>query len=222
MTTVNTATASSGGSTTSTTNKSNIIGKDQFMQMLIAQLKNQDPLNPMDGTQFAAQLAQFSTVEQLYNMSTSLGSMTSSISAMNNMQITSLIGSDVSAQGNTTTVSSAVSKVVYSLPSAIQKATIKIYDSKGVVVKTLDVGSQNAGVNTLQWDSSNLASGNYTFDVTATDKNGAAVQATTMVTGKVTGINYKDGTPYVTVNGQDIAFSSVTSVTKPTTTVAGN
>ena len=219
MTTVNTNTTTSAtksGTTTTGTTKS-ILGQDDFMKMLIAQLQNQDPLNPMDGANFAAQLAQFSTVEQINNMSTQLKTMNASISAMNNAQITSLIGSQVTAQGNAINVTGSSSTLSYNLSSAIQKGTIKIYNSSGVAVKTLDIGSQNAGVNSVTWDSSGLPTGTYTFDIAATDKNGVSIPATTMVNGTISGITYKDGTPYITVNGQEIAFSSVSSIKKPTT-----
>ena len=213
MTTV-AATSSTGSSISSAANSSNIVSKDQFLQMLVAQLKNQDPLNPMDGTQFAAQLAQFSTVEQLYNMSTSMEGMTSSMNSMNNMQITGLIGSTVTADGNTTEVNGSSSTLVYNLDSAISQGTVKIYNSDGALARTLTIGSQSAGINTLQWDSNGLTSGTYTFDISATDKTGSAVTVTKMLSGKVTGVNYKDSTPYITVNGQEVPFRDVVAVTK--------
>jgi flagellar basal-body rod modification protein FlgD len=213
----NTTTAASSGTATTGTTKS-ILGQDDFMKMLIAQLQNQDPLNPMDGTQFAAQLAQFSTVEQVSNMSTQLKTMNASIAAMNNTQMASLIGSQVTAQGNTISVTGSSSTLTYNLASAIQKGAIKIYNSNGVAVKSLDIGSQSAGVNSVTWDSSGLPTGTYTYDIAATDKNGVSIPATTMVNGTITGITYKDSTPYITVNGQNIAFSSVSAIKKPTTT----
>ena len=204
---INTGTSSTTGS-----NKTGTIDKDAFMKMLIAQLQNQDPLNPMDGTQFAAQLAQFSSVEQLSNVNTNLTNMMSSLNASSNAQMANLVGTTVTAQGNTTQVSNSTGTLTYNLSGATQKATINIYNASGTKIKTLTVGNQNAGINTLQWDASGLSDGAYTFDVAATDKNNLAVAATAMVTGMVTGINYKNSTPYLTVNGQDIAFSNVTSV----------
>ena len=205
----------SSGTNSTASSQNKIIGKDEFLKMLIAQLKNQDPMNPLDGTNFAAQLAQFSTVEQIYNMSTQLGAMSASISAMNNTQMATLIGSEVTAQGNTIKVDGPQNTLAYRLSSDAVKGTIRIFNDKGVQVKALDMVSLKAGMNTLAWDSSGLASGIYTFDVSATDKNGVAVSAATIITGNVTGVSYKDGTPYITVNGQDIGFGSVISVKKP-------
>ncbi len=219
MATLATATGVNSGTSTasaaSATNKKNVVGKDEFLKMLLAQLKNQNPLNPMDGTQFAAQLAQFSTVEQIMNMATSLDGMISSMKTMNNAQMTALIGNEVSAKGNTVGVTGAASTLMYDLTGPIQKGTIKVFNSNGALVKSLDIGSQAAGVNTVAWDSSGLPTGTYTFDVAATDKNGVAVPATALISGRITGVSYKEETPYITVNGTDIAFSSVVSVKKP-------
>ncbi|MFB3925573.1 MAG: flagellar hook assembly protein FlgD [Syntrophales bacterium] len=212
---MSTVSSVSSGTNSTASSQNKIIGKDEFLKMLIAQLKNQDPMNPLDGTNFAAQLAQFSTVEQIYNMSTQLGAMSASISAMNNTQMATLIGSEVTAQGSTIKVDGPQNTLTYRLSSDAAKGTIRIFNDKGVQVKALDMVGLKAGMNTLTWDSSGLASGTYTFDVSATDKNGVAVSATTIIIGNVTGVSYKDGTPYITVNGQDIDFGSVISVKKP-------
>lgn len=220
MTTVNSTTATTTGTSAAGAGKSaSALGKDEFLKMLVAQLKNQSPLNPMDGTDFAAQLAQFSTVEQVMNMASRMGAMADSISAMNNAQMSNLIGNEATVQTNKFRVDGARSTLTYDLAAATQKGTVKIYNSSGIPVKTINLGSQSAGANTLNWDSSGLDSGTYTFDVSATDKNGTAVKTTTMMTGTITGISYKDGTPYITVNGQDTAFSSVISMKKQATTI---
>lgn len=215
MAIVDTTAVSSGTGATAGATKKTVMGKDEFMKMLIAQLKNQNPLNPLDGTDFAAQLAQFSTVEQVGNMSDRLEAMASSMNGMNNTQMASLIGSEITAKGNSINVNGPSSSLVYNLSAPIQKGAVRIYNSSGLLVKSLEIGNQNAGLNTLVWDSSGLPAGVYSFDVAATDKNGVVVPASAMITGKITGISYKDGTPYITVNGQDIAFSSVISVKRP-------
>src|SRR5512145_3299493 len=84
----------------STTSTKNILGKDEFLKMLIAQLKHQDPLNPMDGTAFTAQLAQFSSLEQLQNINTQLTSFTKQQQSLGNTQAVNLIGREVLAKGN--------------------------------------------------------------------------------------------------------------------------
>lgn len=195
--------------------KKTTMGKDDFLKMLIAQLKNQDPLNPLDGTNFAAQLAQFSSLEQLQNMSTQLETMSSSFSSMNNVQVANLIGNEVSAKGNSTNVEGSTNTLYYNLPSDVKQGNVKIYDAQGILVRTQTFGSQKAGINSLTWNCANLPAGTYTFEISATDTSGKDITPTTMVTGKVTGATFKSGVPYLTVNGQDLAFADIISIRKP-------
>ena len=203
------------GTTSSSLTKNTIMGKDDFLKMLIAQLKNQDPLNPLDGSNFAAQLAQFSSLEQLQNMNTKLETLGTSFSSLNNVQVANLIGNEVSAKGNTTTVEGSTNTMYYNLPSDVKQGTVKIYNAEGTLMKTFSFGSQKAGTNSLTWNSSNVSAGTYTFEVSATDSSGNDVSVTSMVTGKVTGATFKNNVPYLTVNGQDIAFAEILSVRKP-------
>ena len=203
------------GTTSSSLTKNTIMGKDDFLKMLIAQLKNQDPLNPLDGSNFAAQLAQFSSLEQLQNMNTKLETLGTSFSSLNNVQVANLIGNEVSAKGNTTTVDGSTNTLYYNLPSDAKQGTVKIYNSQGTLMKTFNFGSQQAGTNSLTWNSSNVSAGTYTFEVSATDSSGNDVSVTSMVTGTVTGATFKNNVPYLTVNGQDIAFADILSVRKP-------
>jgi len=89
--------------------ESNTMGKDDFLKMMIAQLQHQDPLNPLDGTDFTAQLAQFSSLEQLSNMNTQLETLGLYQSSLNNAQSISLIGKEVTARGNIVKVDGAAS-----------------------------------------------------------------------------------------------------------------
>jgi len=219
MTTVNNVISgltSSTTNSTSTSTTSTALGQDDFMTMLLAQLQNQDPLNPMEGSDFAAQLAQFSSLEQLTNLNSTMSSLPTYLQAFSNAQMAGMIGSEVSAEGDTIAVSGSSTDISFSLPSAIASGTLNIYDSNGSQVGTADLGSLEAGTNTITWDTSSVSSGNYTFDITAADASGNAVTATTLVSGTVTGVTYKDSTSYLTVNGQEVAFSNVVSINQST------
>jgi flagellar basal-body rod modification protein FlgD len=203
------------GAASSSQTQNTVLGKDDFLKMLIAQLKNQDPLNPLDGTAFVAQLAQFSSLEQLQNMNTQMSSLSSSFTSINNVQVANLIGNEVSAKGNTTIVDGSTNTLYYNLPSDVKQGSVKIYNSQGVLVKTQTFGSQNAGTNSLTWSCANLPAGTYTFEVSATDTSGKEITPTTLVTGKVTGATIKSGVPYLTINGKDITFADIVSIRKP-------
>ncbi len=201
-------------STTSVGSATNsVMGKDAFLKMLIAQMKNQDPLNPLNGSDFAAQLAQFSSVEQLINVSSQLESLSTNIAAMANSQMSNLIGCEVAFEGNMVEADGTAKALTYSLPEDVTEGTVSIYDEKGKVVKTVEFGSQQAGVNSVTWDPGSLT-GTYTFQVSARNKSGSTVNGTTLATGTVSGVTFKNGSSYLVVGGQEVAFSAVTSVRK--------
>jgi len=196
--------------------RTDTLGKNDFLNMMIAQLKHQDPLNPLDGTDFTAQLAQFSSLEQLSNINDQLELLSLYQSSLNNAQSVSLIGREVTARGDGIKVDGASADLTYNLSENAEKVTIKIYDEEGNFVDTLESGSQKEGENSVTWDCSGVVAGNYTFEVSAIDANGDVVPAYTMITGKVTGVSFKEGAPYLSVNGQDISLGDVISVNKTT------
>jgi flagellar basal-body rod modification protein FlgD len=206
------------GSTTGTakTKKSNTLGQDEFMTMLLAQLKNQDPLNPMDGKDFAAQLAQFSSLQQLSNLNTTMSSLPAYLKSFSNTQVVNMIGNDAVAKGNVITVSGSSTNISFSLPADIKSGTIKVYNQSGVQVGNADLGSLKAGINSVAWNTSGISTGNYTYKVSAVDKSGSQVTADTLISGKVTGVSFKDDTAYLTINGQGVAFSNVVAINKST------
>ena len=191
------------------------MGKDDFLKMMIAQLQNQDPLNPLDGTDFTAQLAQFSSLEQLSNVNTQLETLGFYQSSLNNSQSISLIGKEITAMGNVIKVDGASADLAYDLSEGAEKVSISIYDEGANLVDTIEPGSQQNGENSVTWDCNGVAAGNYTFEVSAIDANGDVVPAYTMITGKVTGVAFKEGFPLLSVNGQDILFGNIISVNEP-------
>jgi len=191
------------------------IGKDDFFKMMIAQLQHQDPLNPLDGTDFTAQLAQFSSLEQLTNVNDQLEMLGLYQASLNNSQSISLIGKEITAIGDIIKVDGASADLTYNLSEGAEKVTISIYDEGGNLVDTLEPGSQQEGENSVTWDCSGIAAGNYTFEVSASDANGDVVPAYTMITGKVTGVSFEEGSPIFSVNGQDIPFGDIISVNEP-------
>jgi flagellar basal-body rod modification protein FlgD len=190
------------------------LGKDDFFQMLIAQLQNQDPLNPLDGADFTAQLAQFSSLEQLFSINEHLELMGLYQSSLNSAQALNLIGKEITANGDSVTVDGSSADITYTLAQEAGKVTVRIYNEEGFLVDTLEPGAegQKAGDNTITWDCSGVESGTYTFDVSAVSVSGDAIAADTVMTGTVTGVTYVDGAPFLSIGGQTVSFGSILSV----------
>jgi len=203
------------GSSTGTIQK-NTLGKDEFFQMLIAQLKHQDPLNPMDGTDFTAQLAQFSSLEQLSNMNASLETVAAHQVFANQIEAVSLIGKEIAAQGDVMEIDGTPVTLIYSAAENISKGTVSIYNSSGSLVKKIEVGSQQQGLNSVQWDCSGIESGSYYFAVEGTNLQGESVNMDTYVTGTVTGVTFNGGSVHIQIGDVDVPFEDVVSVVSGT------
>jgi len=206
-------------SSTTLTSGTTSLGKDDFMKLLLAQLKNQDPLNPMDGTQFSAQLAQFSSLEQLSNMATELKTQGVNQMTLGYAQSVNMIGKEVTVtSGNTVTANGSTVDLSYSLEKDAQSVTISILDKDGTTVKTWEEKDQNSGVNKVTWNCSGVDNGDYTFQVTAKDALGQSVSTTTLTSGLVTAVHFKNNEISATVNGQEIPLSKITEIKQPTST----
>lgn len=198
--------------TTTVTNQKTL-GKDEFMKMLLAQMKNQDPLSPMQGTDFAAQLAQFSSLEQLSNLNTEIQNQTLSMTTMAHTQAVSMIGKDVTVtDSNSMAAAGQPLDITYTLEKDASLSTITVYDKDGKLVKTIEAANQKAGPNTVTWDTNQK--GNYTFQITAQDMSGDAVTATALSQGTVEAVKFKDNQIYMIVNGQEVPFSKVTAISE--------
>jgi flagellar basal-body rod modification protein FlgD len=166
----------------------------------------------MDGTAFTAQLAQFSSLEQLQNMNTQLTSYIQQQQAVGNSQAVNLIGKQVLAKGNAVTVDGNPVTLGYNLASDAVSGQIQVYDANGLQVDTLSFKNQKQGLNSIVWNCPSSAKGTYTFAVSALDRSGKSVSASTMAQGTVTGVNFHDSATYLVVGGQEIGFSNVVSV----------
>jgi flagellar basal-body rod modification protein FlgD len=201
--------------TTSTVSSGNL-DKDDFLQLLVTQLKYQDPSTPLDSQALVSQLAEFSSLETLNNIQTSLESALVLDQSLNNTYITSLIGKDVHAYGDTVRYEGSSLDLEYNL-AADADVTVTVKDEDGNVVRTIEAGNQTKGDQSIAWDGMNdygetVEDGKYTFEVTATDDAGSTVTAYTYVNGSVEGITFVSGSPYLVVNGANINLGDVISV----------
>jgi flagellar basal-body rod modification protein FlgD len=202
----------------SSSNEVSSLGKDAFLNLLVTQLRNQDPLSPMDSTQFTAQLAQFSSLEQLSNINDNLGILQLYQASINNSQAVGFIGRTVKSLGNSVYFAEGVqAEMHFELAEEASEVFIHIYDSKGNFVKTMECGSLNAGDQSIEWDGTDdegnaLLEGTYTFEVVANDAGGEEVEATTFMINKVTGVTFEEGITYLLAGDLKIAIGNVVEV----------
>ena len=172
--------------------------QDRFLKLLVTQLKNQDPLNPMDNAEITTQMAQISTVSGIDKLNTTLQSMAASFSADQSLQATAMIGRNVLVPGSSLQLQDGAALGGLSLPQAADKVVVSISDGSGLLVRKLDLGAQPAGVLGYQWDGktdggADAQPGAYSFSVEAI-QGGNKVDAIALSRGLVGGVTQgKDG-----------------------------
>lgn len=206
-------------------NKNNVMGKDDFLKLMLTQMRNQDPLNPMESAEFAAQLAQFTSVEQLMNlndaMKTSLDANYLLSQSINNTLAATLIGKDAKLDVTEFRYTGQEAQTLgYNLSTNAKSVTIKIYDESGALVKTIENVSGNAGDNKLSWDFTDnkgdkVPNGKYRFEVTATDYNGKAINTSGYLFGKIEGVRFTEQGTKLIVNGVEYRLSDIKEILNP-------
>jgi len=199
------------------------LGKDQFLQILVAQLQNQDPTQPQDSSAFVAELAQFSALESQQNAVSDLNALMIGQATANSTAASSFIGKQISFAGGTVNWdgTKAVGATV-NVPSGADKLTVAIADPSGNVIRTLQLGSQGAGDVKVTWDGRNnsgeiVTPAQYTLSPAAFDANGNAVPSNLSTSGVVTGVQFQGGVPYLQVGSSLVQMSSVTSINERNT-----
>jgi flagellar basal-body rod modification protein FlgD len=172
-------------------------GQDRFLTMLIAQLKNQDPLNPLDNAQLTSQLAQISTVQGIERLNTTLAALAGSFQAGQSLQAAGLVGRQVLVTGDRMELSAAGARAAFSLPQSVDHLTISVTDASGSVVHRVELGAQAAGTQIFEWDGmadsgARAVDGIYRFEIGAR-ANGTAVTAETLSLGRVDSVTQAPG-----------------------------
>jgi flagellar basal-body rod modification protein FlgD len=200
-------TAKAGGS---------VMGKDDFLKLLVTQLQYQDPENPLDNKEFSAQLAQFSSLEQMYKISEGFEKLSTLLSQQGQYSLLQAVGKTARAPGDSLvaapTGSGSIGGFTLSGPSAA--TTVSVTDANGAVLRKIDLGALSSGDHTFTWDGTlsngaNAPAGSYRFTVAAVDGSGKSVAATSFIEGKVTGMSFT-GVPAVYIGGIAVPLSTIT------------
>jgi flagellar basal-body rod modification protein FlgD len=192
---------------------------DNFLKLLTTQLSNQDPLSPMDATQFTSQLAQFSSVEQQIKTNDKLSQLITAQSSSQGSTAVSFLGKMVEAPGDAATLTNGSAEWDYTLPASSKSTAIQILDSQGQVVRQIPGGTA-AGSHKLVWDGhddggNQLPDGTYSIRLVALDSSGNAIQASTTSVAQVTGVSFSGGQVVLETNAGSVALGDVISVHEP-------
>ncbi len=217
---LNQATTAATGKGTAKTTKDAVMGKDDFLKLLVAQLQNQDPLSPEDPTAFTAQLAQFSSLEQLTTLNASMDKLVSSNTSSQGLSTLSTIGKDVAYSGSSFNFTGDSIQLGYKLDNAASAVSLDL-QLDGATVATLEGKELGAGNHYMTWDGLTqdglkAASGNYTIVLQAKAADGKSVAASPLIRSEVTGVDLsgQSGGTIITKAGA-IPFTSILGIYDP-------
>jgi flagellar basal-body rod modification protein FlgD len=209
--------AAATASSTAAKTPSNTIDKNGFLQLLVAQLKNQDPTSGgQDPNAMVQQLTSFSSLEQAQQTNTLLSGMQAQISGLYQAQATSLVGKTVVVNGSSFNLKSGTASLNLNLDKAAN-VTLMVKDASGRAVSLLPQGHLNAGANTLTWNGldangNTLPDGAYQVIVSATGDDGKAATFGTSMSAKVDGVAFQNGAVYLTSSGVSYALADVLKI----------
>jgi len=198
------------------------LDKNDFLNLLVTQLRYQNPLEPMKDQEFIGQLAQFSQLEQLENMNSSLATTTQVDYLMSqtiaNTMATTLIGKTVIAEGADFFLTTGEDiDISYNLATDAATVEIRVFNDSGTLVRTIQLEDLPKGNNTYTWDGRNdegsmLGSGDYSFEVTAETLSGESLTVDKRVIGVIDSVKYIDGQAYLIVGGYSVSLSTIIEV----------
>lgn len=194
------------------------LDKDGFLKLLTFQLQNQDPSKPMDQEKIAAEMAQYSQLEQLTNMNATLTKSFEKAPMQAKFYAASFLGKKVVTTGSTVKYDGPGSnpRINFKLPKDVQKGMIRITDQKNQLIGQIDFSARTEGLHSLPWygkqlDGNTAAKGVYRFEVLAYDELGNKVPAETQAEGVVQSVKFENGETVLTVDGKKVFLRDVQS-----------
>lgn len=183
---------------------------DRFLKLLVAQMKNQDPLNPLDNAQVTSQMAQISTVSGLDKVNTSVNNLGTQFSSLQAMQAAALVGHDVLVEGNKLTTNGATAAGSFELGNTADKVTVQITNAAGTVIDTVNLGPKDGGRQSFNWNVPSAYQGEaLSFKVTATAK-GTAVSSMALQSQKINAVSTFNNTLALELDdGSRVAYDAV-------------
>ncbi|MEC7984116.1 MAG: flagellar hook capping FlgD N-terminal domain-containing protein [Myxococcota bacterium] len=194
------------------------LGKDAFLKLLVAQMQNQDPLNPQSNEEFIAQLSQFTQVEQLLNLNDNFDSLYMAMNSVNNTSMTQLLGKDVVAVGDQFSYSGEGSvELHYDASSVASNSKVIVYDEDGSIVYSGAGGSLQQGQNHIVWDGKDVNGkdappGVYRFSIEGQGQDGESVNVIELMVGTIDGMSFVEGVPKPSIDEIEFDLSMILKV----------
>lgn len=217
LTGISSATTSSSaigsGNSSSTSASTADAAQDRFLKLLVAQLNNQDPMNPLDNAQMTSQMAQINTVTGIQQVNETLKGMAAQFAALQVLQGSNLVGHDVLIDSNTLSVVDGQAQGAVELTARAESVKVDVLTPGGQVIDTLNLGALDAGRSNFTWDASRFNfSGNPTFKITAST-GGQAVETAALSRASVQSVSSEGGTMMVELAGRSpVSYSSVKAI----------
>ncbi len=210
---INKAATNAMGTSSKPTQSSADAQSDRFLKLLVAQLNNQDPMNPMDNAQMTSQMAQINTVTGITQLNDTMKSMASQFASMQVLQGSALVGREVITTGRSINIDAGIGKAAFDLAGNADKVTVQVLSPGGQVLDTLNFGTQSAGQHNFSWDASQYTgSGSPVFNVAASQGT-AAVAVTPLSRGTVESVGSDAGTMSVTLKGgTTVAYDAIKTI----------
>jgi len=177
--------AALNGNSAGTTGADDAATADRFLKLLVTQMQNQDPLNPMDNAQVTSQMAQINTVNGIQQLNKTVAGLNTQFAQLQALQGASLVGRDVLVAGDTLRMDEGTGNAAFELAGPADRVKVEVLDGAGRVVDTLELGAESAGRRSFAWDSDKAQpDASYRFRVTAT-QGAAAVAAAPLMRDRV-------------------------------------
>ncbi|MBC7533098.1 MAG: flagellar hook assembly protein FlgD [Oligoflexus sp.] len=198
----------------------NELGKDDFLKLFVTQLQNQDPMNPDDGTEMAAKLAQFNGLEQMMNVNKGIEKLITAQGTDRNLQMINYIGKEVQVDGGRVRLDKGVpTKSEFEAPAPLAQATLEVRDGSGILVNQVDLGPMDAGKHEIKWDGKThdgrqLDEGVFTYSITARNTEGGDVPIKLTSKAKINGVDIKNPEGALFSDFGRVTFDQIISVGK--------
>jgi flagellar basal-body rod modification protein FlgD len=217
----NTGSTGTGNAGSTPTVSGTSLGGADFLTLMLAQLKNQDPTSPVDSNTFLTQLAQLSEVQGITSLNTNFSTLSSSLTSNQALQASSLLGHQALVNTSTATIAAgATVSGAVNVPQTTSQVTLSITNSAGALVNQINLGAQSAGLANFSWNGttgngSQAPAGTYTLTAQYAGATSASTAATTLVNGTVESVSMGAGSTGMTLNVSGVGsvpFSSLQQI----------